>query len=96
MQAELEEHAKSTPTAISSKRAWIVTCLDVECTLILWVRHMEEKKETVSGPMLREKWKRFEEMLPVPEKERLFGEGWVAQFCKAYKIKEFRRHGEAA
>ena len=96
MWATLEEHAKSTPTALSSKRACVVTRLDVEHTLILWVRNMEEKKETVSGPMLQEKRKRFEEMLQVPETEHLPREGWVVPFCKAYKIKEFWRHGEAA
>ena len=96
IRATLEERAQSTPTALSSKRARIVTRPDVEHALILWVRHMEERKETVSGPMLREKRKRFEELLQVPETERLPGEGWVVPFCKAYKIKEFRRHGEAA
>ena len=96
MRATLEERAKSIPTALSSKRARVVTRPDVERALILWVRHMEEKKETVSGSILREKRKQIEEMLQVPETERLPGEGWVAPFRKAYKIKEFRRHGAAS
>lgn len=57
---------------------------------------MEENKETVTGPMLRVKRKHFEEMLNVPEDEQLSGEGWVSSFCKAYKLKEYRRHGEAS
>ncbi|PPQ75267.1 hypothetical protein CVT25_000840 [Psilocybe cyanescens] len=56
---------------------------------------MEAKGETVSRPMLLEKRKRYEEMLKVPDNERLPGDGWLASFCKAYKIKEYRRHGEA-
>jgi len=81
---------------LSSKRARIVTRPDVERALVLWVRHMlETKKETVSGPMLREKRKRFEDLLGVPDDERLSGEGWVAPFCAAYNLKECRRHGEA-
>ncbi|KAH9044898.1 hypothetical protein EDB83DRAFT_2553854 [Lactarius deliciosus] len=35
-------------------------------------------------------------MFNVPEKEQLSGEGWVSSFCKAYKLKEYRRHGEAS
>ncbi|KAF9230639.1 hypothetical protein BU15DRAFT_91076 [Melanogaster broomeanus] len=45
--------------------------------------------------MLREKRKRFEVQFEVPEASRLTGDGWIAPFCKAYKIKEYRRHGEA-
>ncbi|KAN0132299.1 hypothetical protein V8E53_009899 [Lactarius tabidus] len=63
--------------------------------LYLWVLHMEEEKEMVNGPMLHVKRKRFEELLKVPEEEQLQGEGWIMPFCKAYKLKEYRRHGEA-
>jgi len=92
---ELEERSQSNPTALSSKRARIVTRPDVERALVLWVSHMLEKKETVSGPMLREKRKRFEILLSVPDDQQLTGEGWVASFCATYKLKEYRRHGEA-
>ena len=91
----LEERATSTPNALSSKRPRIVTRPDVERALILWVRHMEEAKETVTGPMLRAKREKIEEMLGVPEEEHIRGDGWIAPFCKAYNIKEHRRHGEA-
>jgi hypothetical protein len=57
---------------------------------------MEEKGETVNGPMLQEKRKRFEDEFSIPEESRLIGDGWIAPFCKAYHIKEYRRHGEAA
>ncbi|KAH7929555.1 DDE-domain-containing protein [Leucogyrophana mollusca] len=93
--SELKDRVHANPNALSGKRARIVTRPDVEKALVLWVRHMEEKGETVNGPMLREKRKRFEDELNVPQNERLTGEGWLAPFCKAYKIKEFRRHGEA-
>jgi len=86
---------QSTPGALSSKRARIVTRPDVERALVLWIRHMEEKGETVTGPMLKEKRRKFEEQLDVPEQEQLQGDGWVAPFCRAYGIKERRRHGEA-
>ncbi|KIK80473.1 hypothetical protein PAXRUDRAFT_158593, partial [Paxillus rubicundulus Ve08.2h10] len=91
----LEACVNDNPNALSSKHPRIVTRPDVERALILWVRQMENKGETVSGPMLREKRARFEKELNVPEKERLQGDGWIASFCKTYNIQEHRRHGEA-
>ena len=64
----------------------MVTRPDVERALILWVHHMEEKGETFSGPMLLEKHKTFEEMLQVPEDERLHGGGWLGLFCQSRNI----------
>ena len=57
---------------------------------------MENKSEHVTGAMLQEKQRRFENLLEVPENKRLTGEGWVTSFKKAYKLREIRRHGEAA
>jgi len=45
--------------------------------------------------MLVAKHGRFEEAFEVPKDERLTGEGWIASFCRAYNIKERRRHGGA-
>ncbi|KIJ47447.1 hypothetical protein M422DRAFT_163871 [Sphaerobolus stellatus SS14] len=45
--------------------------------------------------MLIAKRTRFEAIFDVPLEERLTGDGWLQSFTKAYKIKEFRRHGEA-
>lgn len=56
---------------------------------------METKGEQTNGQMLKEKWARFEELFHVPDEERLSGDGWIASFCRAYKIREQRRHGEA-
>ena len=56
---------------------------------------MEEKGESVTGPMLREKHKQFEELMNILEEQRFTGNGWIYPFCKAYKIKEYQQHGEA-
>ena len=45
--------------------------------------------------MLIAKRQKFEDHFNVPENERLRGESWVPSFCRTYKIKEYRRHGEA-
>ncbi|KIK15976.1 hypothetical protein PISMIDRAFT_16120 [Pisolithus microcarpus 441] len=68
---KMEARINDNPTALSSKRPRIVTCPQVERALVLWIKHMEDKGETVNGPMLQEKWKRFEEELEIPEEERL-------------------------
>jgi hypothetical protein len=91
---KMEARINDNPNALSLKRPRIVTRPDVECALILWVKHMESRRETVTGPMLREKRKRFEDEFDVPENERLSGE-WLQSFCTAYKIREYRWHREA-
>ena len=48
---------------------------DVEKALVLWVRHMEEKGETINGHMLVAKRARFEDTFNVPQEERLSGDG---------------------
>lgn len=65
MRTKLEQRAQSNPSALSSKRPRVVTCPDVERAFVLWVDHMEEKGEVVSGPMLRAKRKRFEDVFEV-------------------------------
>lgn len=92
---KMEARVNDNPNALSSKRPRVVTRPDVERALILWIRHMENKHETVTGPMLREKRKRFEDEFNVPDNERLLGEAWIQSFCKAYKIREHRQHGES-
>ncbi|KAH8995897.1 hypothetical protein EDB86DRAFT_2765722, partial [Lactarius hatsudake] len=73
--AELEACKEANPNALSSKRPRVVTRPDIERALVLWITHMQENKETVTGPMLWVKRKRFEEMLNVPENEWLSGKG---------------------
>ena len=55
---------------------------------------MEEKDETVKGPMLKEKRQQFEDKFNIPEDDQLISDGWIAPFCKMYKLKEYHQHGE--
>jgi len=77
-----QERLAATPTALSAKKARIVTRPDVEEALRLWVEHMERRRETVTGAMLVEKRARFEDKLNVPENERLRSGGWVQKFLR--------------
>jgi hypothetical protein len=98
-QEKLEGFVNAYPNALSMKvMKWqcIVTRPDVEQAVFLWLRHMEEKRESVNGPMLVAKRAKFEKSLGVPEDERLKDDRWIPKFKKAYGIKEYCRHGEAA
>ena len=68
---QLQAWTESNPNALFKKRARVVTRPDVEWALVLWVKHMEEKCETVNGPMLQVKREKFEAKFGVPENERL-------------------------
>ena len=78
-----------TLNALSSKQPHVVMHPDVEKALFLWVKHMEEKGESVNGPMLIAKHQKFEDHFNVPDNERLHGESCVTPFCRTYKIKEY-------
>ncbi|KAJ7200881.1 hypothetical protein GGX14DRAFT_338995, partial [Mycena pura] len=63
------------PNVLSMKRARVVTSPEVDKALGLWVRDMEQKRRTMTGPMLIQQRKRFEEALDIPEEQRLTGTG---------------------
>ena len=44
--------------------------------------------ESLTGPMLKEKRKIYEELFQVPKDEQLTGNGWIGSFCKTFNIKE--------
>lgn len=62
----------------------VVTCPEVDQALRLWQQDMQNKGEVVTGPMLVEKRKRFEELLNVSEEDRLTGVGWLTSFKRTY------------
>ncbi|KAK7000708.1 hypothetical protein R3P38DRAFT_2474548, partial [Favolaschia claudopus] len=55
--AEIRGAISADPQAGSLKRARVVTCPLVDAALGLWIQDMEEKKRSVTGPMLIEKRK---------------------------------------
>ena len=79
---EDQSRLAANPNALSGKKARIVTRPDVKRALVLWVNHMEEKLEHVTGAMLVAKRAKFEDQLGVPDVERLKSDGWVQGFCK--------------
>jgi hypothetical protein len=59
-----------------------VTWPDVEKASVLWVKHMEEKGETVTRPMLVAKHKKYKKESDVPLEEHMKSDGWVFNFHK--------------
>ena len=84
--SQLEERVHSNPNALSFKRPRIVTHPDVEKALVLWFQNIENKGETVTGPMFQAKRQMFEEKLNVPKEEHMLGDGWIASFCRVYGL----------
>ena len=80
---EDQQRLLANPSALSGKRVRIVTRPDVEKALVLWVKHMEEKLEHVTSAMLVTKRNKFEDLMDVPEEDRLHSDGWVQKFCRA-------------
>ncbi|KAJ3999556.1 hypothetical protein F5050DRAFT_1557281, partial [Lentinula boryana] len=73
---KLEARTAENPTALSSKKARVVTEPEVERALYLWVRHLNiEKGELASGPMLQAKHATFEKALDIPQERWLTGKG---------------------
>ena len=85
----------STPMVLSMKKLSVITWPDVDRALFLWYKHMEEKKECVTGPMLTAKWGRFQKEMGVPEAERMHSKGWIQKFHTTYGLKEQCRYSEA-
>ncbi|KAJ6533337.1 hypothetical protein DFH09DRAFT_894480, partial [Mycena vulgaris] len=74
---EIHNLVSQDRNVLSMKRARVVTCPEVDTVLALWARDMEQKRCTVTGPMLIEKRRRFEVevALNIPEDRRLTGTG---------------------
>jgi hypothetical protein len=62
----------------------------------LWVVKAMAARIQLTGAVLREKWKKFADIVGIPEDERLdLSEGWLTCFKNRNGLKERRRYGEA-
>ncbi|KAF6756552.1 hypothetical protein DFP72DRAFT_768376, partial [Ephemerocybe angulata] len=71
----IKDQVSRAPGGASAKRECVVTCPEVDHALALWVKAMDAKNETVSGKMLVEKRRIFEERMAISEERRLDGTG---------------------
>jgi hypothetical protein len=81
--AKKEKLAAKNSINLLRVRPRVVTCPKVEQALVLWHQSMEAKGESVSGAMLMSKRDQLENMMNIPEEQRLgTSSGWVQNFCK--------------
>ena len=92
--AEYETGIGSTRLA---KRVCQTQHAEVTEMLDLWVSKAMADQLLLTGKVLRQKWKKFADLVGVPEDERLnLSEGWLTRYKTRTGLKEMKRHGEAA
>ena len=70
---------------------------EVDEMLRLWVVNAMEAGILLTGEVLRQKWKRFADLVGILEGNRLnLSKGWLTCFKDRNGLKEIKRHGEAA
>lgn len=61
-----------------------------------WVQQAAMEGVTLTGEVIRQKWRYFAGLFKVPESEWLqLSEGWLTSFKTRNSLKNVRRHGEA-
>lgn len=62
-----------------------------------WVQQADMAGVTLTGDVIRQKWRQFADLFKVPESEWLMlSEGWLTSFKTRNGLKNRRKHGEAA
>jgi hypothetical protein len=89
----LREMLATNPFAGRLKRQRDVQNKELENALALWVLGREQRGETVTGPLIQEKAKRFAAVMKI--QGMAFSVGWLDGFKKRHGLSRVKRHGEA-
>ena len=91
------EYDASTGGEHTNKRIRQTQHPEVMEMLDLWVSKAMADNMLLTGEVLRQKWKKFAELVGVPDDERLkLSEGWLNRYKARNGLKGIKRHGEAA
>jgi len=91
------EYEAGTISSHSGKKTRQTQHPEVTEMLDLWVSQAMADDVLLTGEVLRQKWKKFADLVGVPDDERLkLSEGWLSRFKARNGLKEVKRHGEAA
>lgn len=70
---------------------------EVTDMLDLWVLNVMANNVLLTGEVIHQKWKKFADLVGVPEDEQLkLSNGWLSQYKVRVGLKEIKHHGEAA
>ena len=82
--------------AESLRRVNRITHEETDKALSMWVCQALEDGITVTGDVIREKWRHFAQMLQIPEDQwPTLSKGWLTKFKERTGLKERKKHGEA-
>lgn len=91
-----EEFDKHSGSAAKMKRARQTEHPEVTEMMEIWVKTALQKKVTLTGELLRQKWIVFADAANIPVEDRLtLSNGWLARFKNRLGLKEYKNHGEA-
>lgn len=88
---------KKDKKALNLKRTSAGDWPDLEAALFEWQQRMQKSKAIITGEILKDKasklWKSLPQYADVEEPK--WSNGWIQNFKRRYKIKEYVMHGEA-
>jgi hypothetical protein len=89
--------SKKDKKALNSKRTSAGDWPDLEAALFEWQQRMQKNKSIITGDILKDKasklWKSLPQYADIEEPK--WSNGWIENFKKRFKIKEYVMHGEA-
>ena len=92
-----EQYEASGGALGTAKRVRQTQHPDISDMMDLWVLKAMGDGLLLTGEVLRQKWTQFADLVGVSADDRLeLSNGWLEKFKKRNKLKEFKRHGEAA
>ena len=91
-----ELYSKNPAVAESLRHVNQITHEEADKALSMWVCQALEDGITVTGDVIREKWRHFAQMLQIPEDQwPTLSKGWLTKFKERNGLKERKKHGEA-
>lgn len=91
-----ELYSKSPVVAENLCRVNRIKHEEADEALSMWVCQALEDGITVTGDVIREKWRRFARAFNIPEDQwPVLSEGWLTRFKERNGLKERKKHGEA-
>ncbi|KNE96110.1 hypothetical protein PSTG_10532 [Puccinia striiformis f. sp. tritici PST-78] len=82
---------------ISTKKIQQICHPKVEASLTEWMTQAIHCNLTITGDMIKAKWRDFARLAGIPSDEWLkLSGGWLESFENCHNLKSYRRHGEAA